>query len=154
MRTDRCAEARSVSQALRLLLGRRHPFGGPAFPAMSPEASPIPPIGRPGSSALPSSPTLPSDVTLTDEDLAAILNSTNPDLRPLRAHGAKVIHYVGWADSAIAPANSVNYYDSVRAELAGVEPGRQNGDPWEEIQEFYPPFRNKIAAAPGRSILL
>src|ERR1700732_2128966 len=24
------AEARSVSQALRLLLGRRHPFGGPA----------------------------------------------------------------------------------------------------------------------------
>ena len=55
----------------------------------------------------------------------------------LRAHGAKVIHYVGWADSAIAPANSVNYYDSVRAELAGVEPGRQTGDRWQEIQEFY-----------------
>ena len=44
-----------------------------------------------------------TDVTLTDEDFAAILNSTDPDLRPLRAHGAKVIHYVGWADSAIAP---------------------------------------------------
>ncbi len=78
-----------------------------------------------------------SDVTLTDEDLAPILNSTDPDLRPLRAHGAKIIHYVRWADSAIAPANSVNYYDSVRAELASVEPGRQSGDRWEEIQEFY-----------------
>jgi feruloyl esterase len=78
-----------------------------------------------------------SDVTLTDEDLAAIINSTDPDLRPLRKHGAKIIHYVGWADSAIAPINSVNYYNSVRTELAGVEPGRQNGDRWEEIQEFY-----------------
>lgn len=78
-----------------------------------------------------------TDVTLTDEDFAAILNSTDPDLRPLRAHGAKVIHYVGWADSAIAPINSVNYYNSVRAELAGVEPVRQNSDRWEEIQEFY-----------------
>ena len=78
-----------------------------------------------------------SDVSLADEDLGPILNATNPDLRPLRAHGAKIVHYVGWADSAIAPANSVNYYNSVRAELAGVEPGRQKGDRWEEIQEFY-----------------
>jgi feruloyl esterase len=78
-----------------------------------------------------------TDVTFTDDYFAAILNSTDPDLRPLRAHGAKIIHYVGWADSAIAPINSVNYYNSVRAELAGAEPGRQNGDRWEEIQEFY-----------------
>ena len=78
-----------------------------------------------------------TDVTLTDEDLAAILNSTDPDLRPLRAHGGKIIHYVGWADAAISPINSVNYYNSVRAELAGVEPGRRHGDRWEEIQEFY-----------------
>ena len=78
-----------------------------------------------------------SDVALADEDFAPILNSTDPDLRPLRAHGAKVIHYVGWADSAIAPINSVNYYTSVRAELAGAEPGRRDRNRWEEIQEFY-----------------
>jgi Tannase and feruloyl esterase len=78
-----------------------------------------------------------TDVTLTDEDFAAILNSTDPDLRPLSAHGGKIIHYVGWADAAIPPINSVNYYNSVRAELAGVEPGHQHGDRWEEIQEFY-----------------
>ncbi|HEV2687567.1 MAG TPA: hypothetical protein VGV35_03405, partial [Bryobacteraceae bacterium] len=60
--------------------------------------------------------------------------------------GAKVIHYVGWADSAIAPANSVNYYDSVRAELAGVEPRRQAGDRWEEIQEFFGRSRLRLRA--------
>jgi len=78
-----------------------------------------------------------SDVVLADEDFAAILNSTDPDLRPLRKHGAKIIHYVGWADSAIAPINSVNYYDSVRAELAGAESRRRNSDKWDEIQKFY-----------------
>jgi Tannase and feruloyl esterase len=78
-----------------------------------------------------------SDVALADEDFAPILNSTDPDLRPLKAHGAKIIHYVGWADSAIAPINSVNYYDRVRAELAGAESSRRDGDRWKEIQEFY-----------------
>ena len=78
-----------------------------------------------------------TDVTLTDEDLAAILNSTNPDLRPLRAHGGKIIHYVGWADAAIPPANSVNYYNSVRAELAGAGSQGRASDRWDEIQKFY-----------------
>jgi Tannase and feruloyl esterase len=77
-----------------------------------------------------------SDVALVDEDFG-FLNSTDPDLRPLRNHGAKIIHYVGWADSAIAPINSVNYYNSVRAELAGVESGRGKRHRWQEIQEFY-----------------
>jgi feruloyl esterase len=85
-----------------------------------------------------------SDVALTDEEYAPILNSTDPDLRPLRKHGGKIIHYVGWADSAIAPINSINYYNSVRDELAGVEPARRNDDRWEEIQEFY-----RLFMAPG-----
>jgi feruloyl esterase len=88
-----------------------------------------------------------SDVTLTDEDLGPIINSTDPDLRPLRAHGAKIIHYVGWADSAIAPANSVNYYDNVGAELAAADPDhQQKGDQWENIQEFY-----RLFMVPGMS---
>jgi feruloyl esterase len=34
-----------------------------------------------------------SDVALTDENLGPILNAADPDLRPLRAHGAKIVHY-------------------------------------------------------------
>ena len=62
------------------------------------------------------------------------MNAIDPDLRPLRAHGGKIIHYVGWADSAIAPADSVNYYNSVRAELAGAEPHSGVSDPWDPNQ--------------------
>ena len=56
----------------------------------------------------------PRDVNLADEGVGPIVNSTNPDLRPFRSHGGKMIHYVGWADSAIAPMNSVNYYTQVK----------------------------------------
>ena len=78
-----------------------------------------------------------SDVDLADDELAAILNSTNPDLRPFKAHGGKIIHYVGWADSAIAPINSVNYYNDVAAELSGEARRDHDRGRLEEIQGFY-----------------
>ena len=55
------------------------------------------------------------DTELADAKLGPILNSTNPNLRPFRAHGGKLILYQGWADSAIAPLNGINYYRSVVA---------------------------------------
>jgi hypothetical protein len=78
-----------------------------------------------------------SDVDFADDELGAILNSTNPDLRPFKAHGGKMIHYVGWADSAIAPINSVNYYNDVTAELSGKAHRDHDGGRLEETQEFY-----------------
>ena len=78
-----------------------------------------------------------SDVDLADDELAAILNSTNPDLRPFKAHGGKIIHYVGWADSAIAPINSVNYYNDVAAELSGEARRDHDRGRLEEIQGFH-----------------
>ena len=32
-----------------------------------------------------------------------IISSVNPDLRPLKARGGKMIQYAGWADAAIPP---------------------------------------------------
>lgn len=78
-----------------------------------------------------------SDVDLADDELAATINSTNPDLGPFKAHGAKMIHYVGWADSAIAPINSVNYYNDVTAALSSEARRDHDGGSLEEIQEFY-----------------
>jgi Tannase and feruloyl esterase len=78
-----------------------------------------------------------SDVDFADDELGAILNSTDPDLRPFKAHGGKMIHYVGWADSAIAPINSVNYYNDVTAELSRKAHRDHDGGRLEEIQEFY-----------------
>lgn len=46
--------------------------------------------------------------------LQPILSSVDPDLRPFKRHGGKMIQYAGWADAAIAPMNGVNYYNAVQ----------------------------------------
>lgn len=56
---------------------------------------------------------LEEDTKLADKKMAAILNATNPDLRPFQKRGGKLIMYHGWSDAAISPANSIQYYDSV-----------------------------------------
>ena len=53
------------------------------------------------------------------EPLGRIYNATNPDLRAFRAHGGKLILYHGWADQAIAPFATVDYYAAVARELGG-----------------------------------
>jgi feruloyl esterase len=58
-------------------------------------------------------------VDVVQQDIAArqllqpILSSVNPDLRAFRNHGGRLIQYAGWADSAIAPQNGLNYYRKV-----------------------------------------
>jgi feruloyl esterase len=59
-----------------------------------------------------------TDVAFADDTVGLIVNSIDPDLGPFEQHGGKMIHYVGWADSAIAPMNSVNYYLEVQRALA------------------------------------
>ncbi|GAC1399588.1 MAG: tannase/feruloyl esterase family alpha/beta hydrolase [Ktedonobacteraceae bacterium] len=59
------------------------------------------------------------DVQFTDamyqhlEILGGIYNATDPDLRAFRAHGGKLIIYHGWADQAIPPFSTVDYYRAV-----------------------------------------
>ena len=47
------------------------------------------------------------------QSIALMANSTNPDLSRFRDHGGKLIQYAGWADTAIAPENGLNYYRKV-----------------------------------------
>jgi feruloyl esterase len=75
------------------------------------------------------------DVRLADEKTGAILNSYNPDLRTFRDHGGKLIQYHGWGDAAIAPRDSINFYEDVRAFL-GHYPDPRSTNPT-DIQGFY-----------------
>ena len=56
------------------------------------------------------------DVALADQRAAAV-NSTNPDLRPFKQRGGKLLQYHGWYDPAISPLNSINYFTSVQKQL-------------------------------------
>ncbi len=58
---------------------------------------------------------LENDIEATEDKVGWMFNATNPDLRPFRAHGGKLIQYHGWSDPDIPPDNSINYHDSVAA---------------------------------------
>ncbi len=55
------------------------------------------------------------DVKAANDKTATILNATNPDLSRFAAHGGKLIVYQGWADAAIPPMNTIDYYNRVLA---------------------------------------
>ena len=61
--------------------------------------------------------TLASGMKAAEDKTAAALNATDPDLKPFRSAGGKLIVYHGWEDPAIPPVNTVNYYQSVIATL-------------------------------------
>jgi feruloyl esterase len=52
------------------------------------------------------------DVKFLDEKMGYV-NAVNPDLSAFKARGGKLILYHGWNDTAISPANTINYYTSV-----------------------------------------
>ena len=55
------------------------------------------------------------------EKTAEALNATNPDLSAFRDRGGKLIMYHGWADAAISPIFSIDYYKDVQQKLGKDE---------------------------------
>ena len=68
-----------------------------------------------------------NDMEVTEEKVGAMFNATDPDLRPFRANGGKLIQYHGWSDPDIPPTNSINYYESVVAALNSEDSERHAG---------------------------
>ncbi len=61
------------------------------------------------------------DTRTADQKLGSIVNAINPDLKAFQQHGGKMIMYHGWADQAIQPENSINYYESVVPAMGGQQ---------------------------------
>jgi feruloyl esterase len=76
---------------------------------------------------------LDRDVAYADEHVGGILNANNPDLRPFRDRGGKLIQYHGWADWGITPYNSIDYFNSVVATVGGAPSAEGRRD----VQNFH-----------------
>ena len=67
-----------------------------------------------------------ADVKFTDAEFRklnllgdVLYNANTPDLRAFAAHGGKLILYHGWADQAISPWSTLDYYAAVERSAGG-----------------------------------
>ncbi|TDD41676.1 tannase/feruloyl esterase family alpha/beta hydrolase [Nonomuraea terrae] len=67
------------------------------------------------------------DLRLAQKKLGPIIDATDPDLRPFRRSGGKLIMYAGWADPVVAAYDTIGHYRQVVRATSG---GRadQTGD--------------------------
>jgi feruloyl esterase len=63
---------------------------------------------------------LDRDVARAEKAYDGMMDAINPDLTAFFRRGGKLLQYHGWSDQAVAPANSVNYYNSVMARSGGA----------------------------------
>jgi len=63
------------------------------------------------------------DLPVVDRRVGALVNAVDPDLRAFKARGGKLLLYHGWNDTAISAGNSIDYYESVLAEMG---PGQED----------------------------
>jgi feruloyl esterase len=59
------------------------------------------------------------DVDRASQALGPLVDAVDPDLGRFRAHGGKLIMFMGWADPVASSYEVINYYDSVVARGAG-----------------------------------
>ena len=64
----------------------------------------------------------------------AALDAADPDLRPFRDRGGKLIVYHGWSDADISPLASIDYFDSVVETVGG---GSGQAEALAATQEFF-----------------
>jgi feruloyl esterase len=53
-----------------------------------------------------------------------LLDSDDPDIGAFAKRGGRLLMYQGWADAAIPPQNTINYYEAVRQKIGAAQTDR------------------------------
>jgi dienelactone hydrolase len=61
------------------------------------------------------------DTKAAEDKQSGNLNATDADLSRFRERGGKLILYHGWSDAAIAPENTIDYYNSVAKQMGASQ---------------------------------
>ena len=75
-----------------------------------------------------------ADLEFALEKVGAAVDSNDPDLRPLRDRGGKLIVYHGWSDPDISPLSAIQYFEEV---VETVSPGQGRMAALAETQDFF-----------------
>ena len=148
--TNQCLTPRQVEMVRRIYQGVPDPSSGRALPGLMPGAEaepgnwdfwilnrPTNPIGGDGApptrigesffrhlvredTSFKLADLTDADVELARRRWAADLNATQADLRPFLRRGGKLLHYHGWADSAVPPRMSLDYFTSVQQRIGST----------------------------------
>ena len=60
---------------------------------------------------------LAGDSMRADQEIGPLLNSSDPDLSAFAARGGKLILFQGWADAAITPFGTIQYYRDIQRKM-------------------------------------
>ena len=89
--------------------------------------------------------TVDRDMKVADDSLARALNATNTDLKKFKDRGGKLILYHGWADAAIPPLSTVEYYQNVVSKMGAKDAGTF-------VRLFMVPGMQHCGGGPGPNI--
>lgn len=79
------------------------------------------------------------------------LDATDPNLRPFRALGSKLIVYHGWSDQDISPLSSISYFEDVASVIGGEGRDAAIRETQDFFRLFMAPGMGHCAGGPGPS---
>jgi feruloyl esterase len=83
------------------------------------------------------------DLKIAQSRQGKTLDTDNPDLSAFKARGGKLILYQGWADAAIPPQSTIDYYTAAKARTRGSD---------EMLRLFMVPGMSHCLLGPGPNV--
>jgi len=90
-----------------------------------------------------------SDVDTVHRVMGPVIDATDPDLSRFRAHGGKLIMFIGWSDPVGSANEATEYYESVVARGKGKSYGEKLADTQSFARYYMVPGMGHTAGGPG-----